>query len=277
MDEEVELNRAWWDERAALHGADAFFYDIEGFLAGDVQVSERELSELESCGPLGGVDLLHVQCHIGLATLSLARLGARVTGLDFSPVAIARARALADEAGLRANFIEADVHHIPPDLEGQFDVVFASYGVLVWAHNVDAWMKSVASALRPAGRLILLDGHPLLTMVETALPPVLRWEYQGGRAVRTSYSGDYGSPEAVTTSNDVVMHLYGLGEVVTAATRAGLMVEALTEWTETAYGQEGGKLTRGEDGLLRMSFAGANLPVEYCLRAVTHRLGLESH
>lgn len=191
-----------------------------------------------------------------------------VTGLDFSPVAIARARALADEAGLRANFMEADVHELPIGLEGQFDVVFASYGVLVWAHDLNAWMKSATSALRPGGRLVLLDGHPMLTMVETASPPVLRWEYQGGRAVRTSYSGDYGNSDAVTTSNEVVMHLHGLGEVVTAAIRAGLMVEALTEWTETPYGQEGGKLTRGEDGLFRMSFAGANLPVEYCLRAV---------
>jgi SAM-dependent methyltransferase len=264
----VALNRGWWEERAAIHGSDGDFYDCEGFLDGDLAISDREVSELElAAGTLRGRSLVHLQCHIGLTTLSLARLGAHVTGIDFSATALRRARRLADHARLEATFVECDVHRLPRQLFGLFDIAFASFGVLVWAYDLAAWMASVAGALRPGGALVLVDGHPIMTMVQSSSPPTLRWAYQSGVEVRTSQAGDYAVPEAVTRSNEAVLHLHGLGDVVTAATRAGLIVEALTEWTGTRDGHQSGKLIREADGMFRMPFAGAYLPIEYALRA----------
>ena len=263
-----DLNRAWWDERARLHGRDGPFYDIAGFLAGDPAISGRELGELEAAmGSIEGVDLLHMQCHIGLGTLSLARMGARVTGLDFSSQALHRARETADAASLTVEFLEADVHDVPHELHGRFDVVFASYGVLVWAEDLRAWMRCATASLRPGGKLVLVEGHPILTMVESVDPPVLGWAYQGGEPAAQYMPGDYAERGAVTTANDIVMYAHGLGEVVSAAADAGLRVEALTEWLDTEWAPEGGKLVREEDGRFRLAFAGSHLPVEFAVRA----------
>ena len=263
-----DVNQAWWDERARLHGRDGWFYDIAGFLAGDSAISRRELDELEAAvGSIQGVDLLHLQCHIGVSTLSLARMGARVTGLDFSPEALRRARETADAASLNAEFVEADVLDVPHELHGRFDVVFASYGVLVWVVDLCAWMRSVAASLRPGGKLILVEGHPILTMVQSVDPPVLGWAYQGGEPAARYMPGDYAERGAVTTANDIVMYAHGLGDVVSAAADAGLRVESLTEWLDAEWAPEGGKLVREDDGRYRLAFAGSHLPVEFAVRA----------
>jgi hypothetical protein len=128
-------------------------------------------------------------------------------------------------------------------------------------------MISASAALRPGGHLVLIEGHPLMTMVATVDPPVLRWQYQGGAPIRTRIQGDYATPNARTNADEVVMYLHGIGEVTSAAIQAGMVVEALTEWTEANGEPNGDKLSRSEDGMCRMQFAGAALPVEYGLRA----------
>lgn len=263
-----DLNRAWWDERASLHGRDGSYYDIAGFLAGDSAISQRELGELEAAmGSIEGVDLLHLQCHIGLGALSLARMGAHVTGLDFSPEALRRAREIGDAASVSVEFVEADVLSVPHELYGRFDLVFASYGVLVWARDLHPWMRSVAACLRAGGKLVLVEGHPITTMVESIDPPALGWSYQGGDPTPRFMPGDYAERGAVTTANDIVMYPHGLGEVVSAAADAGLRVEALTEWLDAEWGPEGGKLAREDDGRYRLAFTGSHLPVEFGIRA----------
>jgi SAM-dependent methyltransferase len=268
MTDETDLNRAWWDERARLHGQDGLFYDTRRFLAGMSSLHRRELAELEAAaGSLEGIDLLHMQCHIGLGSLSLARMGARVTGLDFSPAAIERARAVASEAGLEAEFLLADAQDLPSQLAERFDCVFASYGVLVWIADPDAWMRSVTSALRPGGKLVLIEGHPILPMVRSVDPPLLDGPYQGGRPVRQSRAGDYAHPDATTSANETVLYFYGLGEVATAAVTAGLRIDAITEWLDEERAPDGGKLIKEADGHFRLAFAGSYLPVTYSLRA----------
>lgn len=153
VDDATELNQARWDELARLHGQDDY-YDVEGFLTGQIMLSGREQEEMVAAvGSVSGLDLLHVQCHFGLGTLSWARLGAHVTGLDFSPVAVERARSLATAAGIDARFVQADAQRLPAELADAFDVVFASYGVLPWIADVTAWMTAAATALRPGGVL----------------------------------------------------------------------------------------------------------------------------
>src|ERR1700686_369659 len=155
MDEHTRENRKYWDELARLH-VDTPFYKTDAFRTGEKNIDPLAREWL---GDVSGKKLLHLQCHFGLETLSLARMGANVTGLDFSPNAVAIARALSSEANLTATFIEADVLAAPDHLRG-FDTVFASWGVLCWISDLSTWMGVAARALKPGGRLVLLEGHP---------------------------------------------------------------------------------------------------------------------
>jgi SAM-dependent methyltransferase len=264
----TDPNLAWWEERAALHGDDGAFYDVDGFLAGDDALSARELGELEAAaGSLGGIDLLHVQCHLGLGTLSIARRGARVVGLDFSPTAVARASEVARRAGIDAAFRVADAQHLPDELAGRFDCVFASYGVLLWIADLAAWMRSAASALRPGGSLVLVEGHPIAMMVRSVDPPVLEDPYGGAEPQRRHRPGDYAQADAPTTVNETIEFRHDLGEVVTEAASAGLRIDALTEWFDTDAATSGDMFTEAADGRAHLILGGGRLPVEYALRA----------
>lgn len=185
MTTEADGNRAWWDERAALHGGDGFFYDVDAFLDGAPGISERESGELEAAiGSIASADILHLQCHIGLTTLALARSGARVVALDFSAVAIDRPRAIASEAGLDAEFVVADSQELPLELVDRFDCVFASYGVLMWIADLRSWMRSAGAALRDGGKLVVVEGHPVSTVVRSTHPIRLAGGVSGWRGGR---------------------------------------------------------------------------------------------
>src|SRR5512136_2825848 len=134
------------------------FYDVAGFKAGKNSLKSVELAEV---GDVGGKRLLHLQCHFGMDTLSWARLGARVTGVDYAPQAIDLARELAREAGLEADFICASIYDLPERLTGTFDIVFTSYGVLCWLPDLPAWGRVIAHFLRPGGIFYIADGHPI--------------------------------------------------------------------------------------------------------------------
>jgi len=265
---DTDLNRALWDERAVLHGQDDY-YDVSGFLGGASTLSERERAEVQvAVGDVAGLDVLHVQCHFGLDTLSFARLGARATGLDFSPVAIERARELARETDLDATFVEADSQRLPSELEGGFDLVFASYGVLCWIADVDAWMSSAHTALRPDGRLVLIDLHPASQMVGGVDPTEFDFPYLGASPIRFEASGSYAAPDADTSANTSVEYAHGLGEIVTAAISSGLRVDALTEWVDESFDPRGGILAADDDGLYRLRLGGGfPLPLTFSLRA----------
>ncbi|YCK39229.1 class I SAM-dependent methyltransferase [Actinomadura sp. ATCC 39365] len=259
-------NRALWDERARVHGSTSAdrFYDVDAFLAGrqTLYALERRLA-----GDVAGRDLLHLQCHFGLDTLSWARLGARVTGVDFSPVAVARARDLAARAGLAATFVEADTQRLPESLAGGFDVAVATYGVLCWIGDLGAWMRGAAMALRPGGRLVLVDLHPAYQTVASLDPLVADWPYGGGQAHRETVTGTYADAGVVTEAHEAVEYPYSVGEIVTAAARAGLTVAELGEHVETDIDPRG-LLSEGADGRYRFPFGDSHLPILYSLVAV---------
>ncbi|HLK44205.1 MAG TPA: class I SAM-dependent methyltransferase, partial [Thermoleophilia bacterium] len=156
VDERLAVNRAMWDARVPVHVA-SDFYNVEGFRRGELSIAPFEPAEL---GDVAGRRLVHLQCHFGLDTLSLARLGADVTGVDFSPVALDEARRLADETGLLARFVEATVDRARDVLDGNFDIVYTSWGVLVWLPDLGGWARTIAGLLRPGGFVYLVDEHP---------------------------------------------------------------------------------------------------------------------
>ncbi|MCZ7544594.1 MAG: class I SAM-dependent methyltransferase [Anaerolineae bacterium] len=159
MDERdyMESNRALWDEWTGIHAKSAF-YDLEGFKAGRLSLDRVAR---EGLGDVTGKRLLHLQCHFGMDTLSWARLGAEVTGVDFSEKAIALARALSAELSIPARFVCANIYDLPAALDGAFDIVFTSGGVLYWLPDLVRWAEIVAHYLRPGGTFFLADSHPL--------------------------------------------------------------------------------------------------------------------
>jgi 2-polyprenyl-3-methyl-5-hydroxy-6-metoxy-1,4-benzoquinol methylase len=225
-------NRALWDEWTAIHETSAF-YDLDAFRRGGIRLRPYELEEI---GSVAGQSLLHVQCHFGIDTLSWARLGARVTGADFSPAAIGLATRLADELGFPdARFVVSTVDDLPSTLDDQFDVVYTSRGVLGWLPDIRAWAKVVAHFVKPGGCFYITEIHPVAQTFENeGVRPgelVLRYPYWEHRApLSFPVQGSYADPTATVTATVEHGWDHGLGEIVTALIEAGLEIRSLREY-----------------------------------------------
>lgn len=257
------LNRSRWDELAAIHGQDAY-YDTRALIAGADTLSEEEAAAV---GDVSGLDVLHIQCHIAHDTISLARRGARVAGVDFSEVALARARDLAARCGIEAEFVSGDSTDLPPALHGRFDLAYATAGVVCWVEDLGAWMRSARATLRPGGRLVLIDGHPLLNMIEALEPLRLDMPYANDGGYRFEGPGSYAAPEAKLAQPVSVNYSHSLGETVSAAAAAGLRVETLIEHLEPSSAIRQDIAAREADGRFRLRLGGQLLPVMFTLIA----------
>jgi SAM-dependent methyltransferase len=259
-------NLARWDEAAPLH-AQSVLYDLNGFRAGRDDIRPFEHDEL---GPVADRELLHLQCHLGTDTLSWARHGARVSGLDFSPNAIQIARNLAAECSIDAEFWCADVYDAVDAVNGRtFDIVYTGIGALGWLPDLGSWAQVVANLLRHNGVLYLVEIHPIVVgMVhdgrtldlDTFEADFVRWDKQGGT---------YAAPDAVLQHDTSYERVHALSEVITAVLDAGLTLELFREqsytnvpwpWTE-----------RGDDGYYRLPQGWPRFPLTYSLRARQHR------
>lgn len=220
-----ELNRAWWEERVALHAAGEF-YDVAGFKAGKDPLRPWEIEEV---GDVRGRSLVHLQCHFGLDTLSWARRGATVAGLDFSPAAIAQARTLAEELDIAATFVEADVYDAVAAFgDRRFEIAFASIGAICWLPDLDRWAATAAALLEPGGMLYLSETHPLTdAFADDEL--TIEYDYFDREAVAFDAPGSYTDRGASTEHNQIVNWLHPIGDVVDAVLGAGLQLELLHE------------------------------------------------
>lgn len=224
------VNRASWNARTPVHLASRF-YDLEGWKRGGCSLKPIEIEEV---GDVRGRSLLHLQCHFGQDTLSWARRGAEVVGLDFSDEAIAAARALAAEVGLSARFVCADVHSAAAAVGERFDIVFTSYGVLGWLPDLDPWARQVAACLKPGGRFHLVEFHPFVWVFDDDLERIAYpWDSRGA-PIRTEQRGTYADRDADIHVVDVNWN-HGIGTVVTALLRAGLVLDGLREHDWTLY------------------------------------------
>src|SRR5690349_15703480 len=164
MVEAIEINRRNWDERVGIHLRDTTgAYMIDRFLSGADTLYPLEAAEI---GQLAGKRLLHLQCHIGLDTLSLARRGALVTGLDFSPRAIAAARDFSRKTGIAARFVEADIYDAPQATGETYDSIYTTWGTIVWLPDIRLWARAISMTLNPGGKLYFLDTHPYIMTLE---------------------------------------------------------------------------------------------------------------
>ncbi|HLS29199.1 MAG TPA: methyltransferase domain-containing protein [Opitutales bacterium] len=232
---EKKTNRRLWDAWTDLHFASEF-YDVDGFRQGQLSLPS---CDIEAVGSVEGLSLLHLQCHFGMDTLSWARLGATVTGVDFSGKSIARARQLAEECEIEARFVETDVYAVSEHLAETFDLVVATAGVLPWLPDLSRWAQEVAKMLRPGGRFYLREFHPQLQVLdETSVDleaPLLRYPYFPiGESICSGGAGSYAVPEA---SVETVSYEwpYTVGGAVQALLDAGLELTAMKEFPYTTY------------------------------------------
>lgn len=234
MDAHTKTNRRYWDQLARLHPRTPF-YRLDAFKRGE---NILDPIEREVLGEVEGKRLLQLQCHFGLETLTLARLGADVTGLDLSPVAIETARELGAELKIPASFVEADVLHPPDDLRG-FDVVFVSWGALCWISDLDAWIRTVSRALKPGGRFILVDAHPVGMMLdletEPGAPLSVRYPYDSSKPAIENSQGSYADAGAILEDPHCVIWEHGLEPLFNAMFGAGLSLRAFRELDRVAW------------------------------------------
>jgi 2-polyprenyl-3-methyl-5-hydroxy-6-metoxy-1,4-benzoquinol methylase len=260
----VATNRAKWEDYAELHPTTEF-YDVPGFLA-DPEGSTLLRPERELLGDCSGEELVHLQCHIGLDTLSWARQGAQVVGVDFAENAVTAARDIRDQAGLadRAEFVRCEVTDAADVLDRQFDVVFASYGVLCWIPDLDAWAETAAALCRPGGRVFLADGHPLLEVFDWDVNLRADASYFRDEPIHYDEPGSYADWDAAVEHGEAYEFQHTLGDVVTAFAQAGLRIERLAEYPIATYPGFGAIEETG-DGEYRLP--GDPLPMTYALLA----------
>ncbi len=268
--EHSATNKARWNELAIAHSSrPAELYDVGAFKAGKSSLDPIVLGEV---GDVGGKRLLHLMCHFGLDTLSWARLGATVTGADFSEEAIARARSLAAEVGLDATFVCTSIYELPAHLQSKFDVVFTSYGVLCWLHDLPAWGRIVGHFLEPGGSFHLIESHPFTKVLEEigegdarrleALYPY----WQTEEPLFFDQDGSYADPDIKLTNRGAYEWPHSMGEILDALISNGLRIERLREFPWLEF-QKFPSMQREDSGLYSLPGKERSLPFLFSLVA----------
>jgi SAM-dependent methyltransferase len=264
MDKYFKNNQDMWNDWAPLHAASQF-YDVAGFRKGRCTLYPIELEEV---GDVTGKSLLHFQYHFGLDTLSWARRGAKVTGIDFSDKAVDIARSLSKETEIKADFVNSNIYDLPKNLTGQFDVVYTSAEVLCWLPDLKGWADVIVQFLKPGGFFYILEGHPFLNMLYTdnlnaVVPEITKSyfytpepeEYQ----TDSSYTGD---KTQIKHTGDEWMH--SLGDIINSLISAGLKIEFLHEYPKIFF-KAMPYMVQDKDGYWRIP--GDKIPLIFTLKA----------
>ena len=272
MDDYLTLNRRHWDERAPAHVRSPD-YAVRRLIEDPEFISGVVRFDLPRLGDVRGLTGVHLQCHIGTDTISLARLGARMTGVDLSPASIAEARALARAAGAEVDFVEADVYDAVEALAaGRCDLVFTGVGALCWLPDARRWARVVAQLLRPGGRLFLREGHPMLwALADPREDGVLAVEYPYFERDEPNVwdeQGTYVETDATFAHNVTHEWNHGLGDVVTAVLEADLRLTMLVEHDSVPWEALPGYMERLDDGEWRLRDRPWRLAHSYTLQAV---------
>lgn len=269
--EYIDANRANWNERATLHAArDGSGYGVQRYVDDRDALSDVVRFDLPLLGDIAGTRAVHLQCHIGTDTLSLARLGARVTGLDFSENAVAEARRLVGETGDAVDFIQSDVSRATDVLPaGEFDLVYTGIGALCWLPSITEWAGVVAELLAPRGTLHIREGHPILWSMNETLPGLtLAFPYfEQSAPLEWDDDSTYVEVSAPLQSTRTYEWNRGLGEIVTALLDRGLRIDALIEHDSVPWEALPGRMTLRPDGEYALTELPSVMPLSYTIRA----------
>ena len=264
MDEYLQANQKLWNEWTEEHEKSPF-YDLEGFKAGKERLKSVELDEV---GDVHGKSLLHLQCHFGLDTLAWARHGAMVTGVDLSNDSISLARSLSNELNIPASFVYSDILTLPDNLQGQFDIVFTSYGILHWLRDLKRWANVIHHFMKPGGFFYIVEDHPFMRIFSS--------DPERGVIPDNSYffnAEPYKAETAGTYANNFVgrkrtyyMWDHSIGEIVNSLIDAGLRIEYLHEFDFTLR-QKFTNMVEGQDGYWRFPSEFSMIPLLFSLKA----------
>lgn len=239
--DKFEHNRESWNELTALH-VNSDFYDVAGFKAGKTSLNEIELSEI---GNLKGKKLLHLQCHFGMDTLSFARMGAEVTGIDISDESIKTATALSKELSIPASFKRSNVFEAGEIVQEKFDIVYTSYGALNWLDDLDKWAKLISSFLKPGGVFYMVEFHPYIYTLNDEMQ--IANSYFKTDAIETEVDESY--TDNSITNNSKLKHVewhHSLSEVLNSLISNGLQIEFMNEFPYSMYNCFDGMIEFGE-------------------------------
>lgn len=223
MNNYIQINKTAWEKRTEVH-IKSEMYNFEAFMKGESSLPPLDIGLL---GDLKGKSVLHLQCHFGIDTISIARLGATwAVGVDISESAIGKARELNKTLGTNASFICTDIYRLPEVLNETFDVVYTSYGVISWLGDLNNWGKIIAQYLKPGGRFIMVEFHPMLWMLDEQFKN-LEYAYSRHEPYITT-KGTY-TDNGSETISETVNWSYGIAEPVNALIKNGLNISGLDE------------------------------------------------
>jgi 2-polyprenyl-3-methyl-5-hydroxy-6-metoxy-1,4-benzoquinol methylase len=268
---DMNINRTWWNARVNEH-VHSDFYAVEEFKAGNTKELRLERAEL---GAVNGKSLLHLQCHFGLDTLSWARYGAEVTGLDFSNEAIKEARKLAKETNLPAQFVVANVYDAPTKISDRFDIVFTSWGVLGWLPDYETWATVVAEMLNPGGTFYIAELHPFSLIFADndkeapSKTPQGKFEYDyfySSKPLIEETEFSYAAPKTSFDDNDTRYWIFELGAIITHLIDAGLKIEFVHEHDFSCYQQWPAMIKETQD-IWRLPKDWPSLPLSFSIKA----------
>ena len=267
LDEYRIANRANWDARVDIHYASAE-YGIDRYLADPDHISDVVSLDRDRLGDLTGKKLIHLQCHIGTDTISLARLGAEVTGIDLSEKSIDAARRLSADSGTPARFFVSELYDAPTVVPEKFDIVYTGAGAICWIPDIRGWAEVVASFLSPGGRFHMLEGHPMLWSLDwddteklSVIYPYFETEEPDAEIEEGTYAG-----EGVVTSPLNYAWNHGIGETLTALLDVGFRIDAIEEYDFCAW-QGIEQMVLSEDGYWRLPEETRRLPAMWMVAA----------
>jgi SAM-dependent methyltransferase len=269
VDDYIAINKAMWDDRAPAHAASAD-YGFDRFVSDPAHLSQVVRFDVPRLGDITGLRAVHLQCHIGTDTLSLARLGARMSGLDFSPAALTQARSLAERTGTAITYHESDVYDAVSVLGAEsFDLVYTGVGALCWLPSISRWAEVVASLLRPGGRLFIREGHPMLWAIdEKAEPPAPGYPYFGHtEPLVFDDPGTYVATDKPLTVGLSHSWNRSLGEIITALLENGMNLTAFVEHDSVPWNAIPGYMTMDSAAEWRLTQAPEQLACSYTLQA----------
>jgi SAM-dependent methyltransferase len=273
MDELIQANRRLWDERAPAH-ARSPGYCVEQLVADPAYLSEVVAFDLPRLGRLDGLDVVHLQCHIGTDTISLGRLGARsITGLDLSSASLAEAGTIADRCGVALRLVEGEVYEAPALLGATYDLVYTGIGALNWLPDIRRWAQVVGALLRPGGRLFIREGHPMMNTLGMARPDgllVVEYPY-GAHTEPLSFDEEAGT----YVETDVELHEtesyewnHSLSDIVQAVIDAGLVIRQLVDHDSLPWEFLDGQMDQIGGGEWQLRDRPERVPHSFTLQAV---------
>ncbi len=227
--EYIKINRQAWDTRALIH-VKSDFYHHQDFLKGNTSLNDIELNLL---GDISGLDILHLQCHFGQDTISLARMGAKVTGVDFSEKAIEIARKTAKQTNSEAEFICCNLYDLPQHLNKTFDMVFTTYGTIVWLPDIERWAQIVSKYLKPGGKFIFVEFHPFVLMFDDQFKQII-YPYSSKNAIIETEKGTYADKNAKVNLQSVTWN-HSVSETMNSLINNNIEINKIEEYNYSPY------------------------------------------